>query len=277
MTHELAAALAQVRSWPAGNASAGVRWGAQVALEGDPQRPYRLASVTKLLSAAAVLVAAEEGTISLDDSAGPPGSTIRHLLAHASGLAPEGTGTLAPPGTRRIYSNTGFEVLSSVVEDRSGIPFARYLHEAICEPLGMEETALEGSAAHGARSTVADLLAFGAELRDPSGVLARRTIEEATTPFLPDLVGVLPGYGRQDPNPWGLGFEVRDEKSPHWTPRNASPGTYGHFGQSGTFWWVDPSVDTCLVVLTDEPFGEWAHDAWPELGRAVLSAARAEP
>src|SRR6187455_2315281 len=45
------------------------------------------ASVTKLVSALAVLIAVEHGLVRLDDPAGPPGSTLRHLLAHASGLA----------------------------------------------------------------------------------------------------------------------------------------------------------------------------------------------
>ena len=56
----------------------------------------------------------------------------------------------------------------------------------------------------------------------------------------PGLVGVLPGFGRMDPNDWGLGFELRDAKSPHWTGARNSPRTFGHFGGSGTFLWVDP-------------------------------------
>ena len=44
----------------------------------------------------------------------------------------------------------------------------------------------------------------------------------------------------QRPNDWGLGFEISDDKSPHWTGSANSGRTYGHFGQSGTFIWVDP-------------------------------------
>ncbi len=51
---------------------------------------------------------------------------------------------------------------------------------------------------------------------------------------------MLPGFGVQRPNDWGLGFEIRDAKSPHWTGSANSGRTYGHFGQSGTFIWVDP-------------------------------------
>jgi CubicO group peptidase (beta-lactamase class C family) len=87
---------------------------------------------------------------------------------------------------------------------------------------------------------------------------------------------VLPGFGRQRPNDWGLGFELRDGKSPHWTGAQNSPRTYGHFGQSGTFLWVDPDAALALVVLTDRPFGDWAHDVMPALSDEVLRDYRAD-
>ena len=87
----------------------------------------------------------------------------------------------------------------------------------------------------------------------------------------PELIGVLPGYGRQVPNPWGLGPEIRGEKSPHWTGSSNSPATWGHFGQAGTLLWVDPEQQTVLVVLTDEPFGELAIERWPVLADALLA------
>ena len=61
--------------------------------------------LTKLLTGLATLVAVEEGTVDLDEPAGPPGSTLRHLLAHASGLPPDDGPPLMAPGRRRIYSN----------------------------------------------------------------------------------------------------------------------------------------------------------------------------
>jgi CubicO group peptidase (beta-lactamase class C family) len=81
---------------------------------------------------------------------------------------------------------------------------------------------------------------------------------------------VLPGFGRQEPNDWGLGFELRDSKSPHWTGSRNSSATFGHFGRSGTFLWVDPAAGVALACLTDLPFGDWASDAWPRLADAVL-------
>jgi CubicO group peptidase (beta-lactamase class C family) len=87
----------------------------------------------------------------------------------------------------------------------------------------------------------------------------------------PGLVGVLPGFGRQEPNDWGLGFELRDAKSPHWTGARNSARTFGHFGRSGTFLWVDPEARLALGVLTDLDFGDWAAEAWPRLSDAVLA------
>jgi CubicO group peptidase (beta-lactamase class C family) len=74
----------------------------------------------------------------------------------------------------------------------------------------------------------------------------------------------------QRPNDWGLGFEIRDGKSPHWTGSANSGRTYGHFGQSGTFLWVDPQAELALVALADRDFGEWAHPLWPALSDGVL-------
>src|SRR6266498_959833 len=95
----------------------------ELARRGDGSRVFRWASVTKPVTALATLVAAEEGTIDLDEPAGPPGSTVRHLLSHASGLPFEDGPPIAKPGTRRIYSNTGFDVLADVLASHAEMPF----------------------------------------------------------------------------------------------------------------------------------------------------------
>lgn len=87
----------------------------------------------------------------------------------------------------------------------------------------------------------------------------------------PGTKGVLPGYGHQNPNDWGLGFEIRDGKSPHWTGSSSSPRTFGHFGQSGTLLWIDPDAGAACVALTDRAFGPWAVEAWPAFTDAVLA------
>lgn len=266
-------ALDLIAGWPVPAAAAAVV-GPTGVLDrcGDTGRSFRLASVTKPLVARAAQVAVEEGVVGLDTPAGPPGSTVRHLLAHASGLAMHSAEVLAPPGTRRVYSNYGFQLLAETLEAQSGIEFGRYLSEAVFEPLGMTVSRLEGGAAaagFGAVSSVADLAQFAGDLLRPRTVSAQLHAEAITVQFA-GLSGVLPGFGVQRPNDWGLGFEIRDAKSPHWTGAGNSPGSFGHFGQSGTFIWVDPVADLALVVLTDRDFGDWAKPLWPALSDRVL-------
>jgi CubicO group peptidase (beta-lactamase class C family) len=263
-------ALRQIDAWPAANAAAGVtRAEGTVATRGDADRVFRWASVTKPATALAALVAAEEGIVDLDEPAGPPGSTLRHLLAHASGLPFEGRTPIAEPGRRRIYSNTGFEVLADFVAERAEMPFQRYLREAVLEPLGMEAE-LRDSPAAGLYGTLADAVALGRELLAPR-LVAPETLAEATAVAFPGLSGVLPDFGRLDPNDWALGFELKDGKPGHWTGARASPRTFGHFGGSGTFLWVDPDVGVACAALTDLDFGDWAKEAWPLLSDAVLA------
>ena len=257
-------ALRQVDDWPCENVAVGVT-GAVEATHGNHERRFEWASVTKLATAVAMLVAAEEGIVDLDEAAGPPGSTFRHLLAHASGLPFDPGVPIARPGTRRIYSNYGFEVAADHVAERAEMPFAEYF-AAVWADTGI---ALDGSPGSGARGTLDALRALARELLSPARI-APETLVEAGSVQFPGLQGVLPGFGRQDPNDWGLGLELRDAKSPHWTGSRNSPRTFGHFGRSGTFLWVDPVAGLALACLTDLPFGDWAADAWPRLADSVL-------
>ncbi|WP_033262824.1 serine hydrolase domain-containing protein [Amycolatopsis vancoresmycina] len=261
-----------IDEWPVDNAATAVvsAGGDVVGSHGDTARKFRLASVSKPLTAYAALIAIEEGVVELGTPAGPEGSTVRHLLAHTSGLAFDAHKAMAEPGTRRLYSNAGFEQLADALAEHSGIPFAQYQAEALFAPLGMTSTTLDGSPASGAVSTVDDLAAFAAELQAPK-LLDPATVAEATNVVFPGLSGVLPGFGHQKPNDWGLGFEIRDHKSPHWTGAHSSPRTFGHFGQSGTFLWVDPDAGAACVALTDRAFGPWAAEVWPRYTDAVLA------
>ena len=210
--------LALIENWPVPTAAAAVvrADGTVLGTHGPVGQRFPLASVTKPLAAYAALVAYEEGAIELDEPAGPPGSTVRHLLAHTSGLAFDEHRVTAPPGERRLYSNAGFEQLGDHLAKATDIPFAEYLRQAVLEPLGMTSTTLEGSPAKDGVSTVEDLVRFAAEVQAPR-LLDPRTVAEAMTVQYPGTKGVLPGYGHQNPNDWGLGFEIRDAKSPHWT------------------------------------------------------------
>ena len=265
-------ALRQVDDWGAEHAAAGVVRPAEVvATHGPGDLELRWASVTKLATAIAVLVAAEEGVVDLDAPAGPPGSTVRHLLAHASGLPFDGNTPIAKPGQRRIYSNTGFERLGDVVAEAAEMPFEEYLARSVFQPLGATAT-LRGSAAAEVHGTLDDALRLAQELLEPK-VVAPETLAEATSVQFPGLGGVLPGFGRWEPNDWGLGFELKDAKSPHCTGTRNSPRTFGHFGGSGTFLWVDPDRRLACACLTDREFDDWALEAWPRLSDAVLGEA----
>lgn len=259
-----------VAGWPVERVAVGVTTGSgTLATSGDTSWVVRVASVSKILTGYAGLVAMEEKTIDLDEPAGPEGSTVRHLMSHASGLAFGEHRPLARPGVRRIYSNAGIEVFAEHLARNAGIRFEEYVHLGLVEPLGMEATTLMGSPAHSVHSCVDDLLAFARELLDPT-LVARSTLDLATSVHFPELRGVVPGVGRFDPNPWGLTFEIRGDKEPHWTGRANSPQTFGHFGGSGTFLWVDPISELACVVLTDREFGPWALEVWPALGDAVI-------
>ncbi len=248
-----------------------MRDGEVLATHGATGREFRWASVTKPVTALAALVAAEEGIVDLDEPAGPPDATVRHLLAHASGLPFEGREPIGRPGSRRIYSNSGFENLGELIAERSEMPFAEYLRLAVLEPLGMRAE-LRGSPGAGLFGSLDDLLRLARELLAPT-IVAPETLAEATSVQFPGLAGVIPDLGRFDPNDWGLGMELKDEKPGHYSGTKTSPRTFGHWGGSGTFLWIDPDVRLALGVLTDLDFGDWAKEAWPKLSDAVYAEA----
>jgi len=245
--------------------------------EGDAHAPLPWASVTKLCTALAVLVAVEERTLALEEAAGPPGSTVEHLLAHASGYDFDTAAVLAPPATRRIYSNTGYRVLADALARASGMPFTSYLHDAVLGPLGLVHTAFDGDAAAGLIGPVDDLVLVAHELLAPT-LLSAESVARMRTVAFPELDGVLPGFGKQMPNDWALGPELRANKDPHWTGRTNSATTFGHFGAAGGFLWVDPDAAVACVSLSDRAFGAWAIDEWPVLSdRVVAERGRRRP
>lgn len=243
-----------------------------VASRGPLDVPFPWASVTKLATAYAVLAGAARGVLGLDDPAGPPGATIRHLLAHAAGYAFDDPSVIAAPGRMRVYSNAGFDELGSALASAAGRPFGVLLREWVLDPLGMDATDLVGRPSEGLSGPGKDLAAFAFELLQPR-LLPASMLQEAAHVAFPGLRGILPGFGRMDPNDWGLGFEIRDGKSPHWTGSHNSPATFGHFGRTGTFLWVDPVARLAVACLTSREFGPWAVEAWPALSDAVLRSA----
>jgi CubicO group peptidase (beta-lactamase class C family) len=271
VTDTLVSALATVETWGADHAAAALV-GPEGVIEshGDRDRSFAWASVTKLATSLAVLSVVEEGLVDLDEPAGPPEATVRHLLAHASGLPFEGGTVIARPGTRRIYSNAGFDALGELVAERTGRSFELVLDDRILSPLGLAATRLVGRPSAGLEGPLTDLAALATELLRPT-VVSTATLAAATAVAFPGLKGLLPGVGTFDPLDWGLGFEIRDAKVPHWTGTSNSAETFGHFGGAGTFLWVDPSIDGALVCLTDREFGPWALDAWPSFSDLVIA------
>jgi CubicO group peptidase (beta-lactamase class C family) len=264
------AVIATIDTWGADHAAAAlVGPDGIIASHGDLDRRFRWASVTKLVTALAVLTAVDEGVLDLKEAAGPPDSTVRHLLAHASGLPFEGATVLARPGTRRIYSNPGFDALGALLAERDGVDVKIAISRRVLAPLGMASTALDRRPSEGLAGPLTDLAALARELLRPT-LIDAATYQRATTVVFPGLAGVLPGVGRFDPLDWGLGFELRDGKVPHWTGSRNSAATFGHFGGTGTFAWVDPELGRAVVCLTDRAFGPWALEAWPAFSDALI-------
>ncbi len=269
-----------ISSWPVPTAAAAIvdADGQVVAARGPVDEPFRLSSLTKVYAGWAAMIAVEEGSVTLDHPIGQPGCTLEHLLSHAGGYPFEGNEPISSPEQRRIYSNTGIELAAAAIGSKTGIDFDTYLTEGVLAPLGLASSDLRGSVAHGLWSTVTDVATFLGELQRPT-LIGAESAAALARPHYPDLGGIVPGVGRFDRCPWGLGTEVRGDKWPHWTGHSNSERTFGHFGGAGTMMWVDPDAGGALVVLTDLPFDNWPETAvrsWSELSDAVveeLSAA----
>ena len=238
---------------------------------GGADTRYRWASVTKVATALTILHAHLERLVSLDDPAGPPGSTLGLLLCHASGYTFDSHRTTAKPGRHRIYSNYGIDRAAEHLEQATGTPFAVHLETRLLGPLGIRDVRLEGPPSRGLVGPLSDLVLLAHELLRPAR-LDPEVVRLASTPVLPEINGVLPVYGRYRPHPWGYGCEVKGAKNPHWTSPQNSAETFGHFGMSGSFCWVDPLAQLACVFLGDRDFDQWAVDWWPGFSTRVLEA-----
>jgi CubicO group peptidase (beta-lactamase class C family) len=176
---------------------------------------------------------------------------------------------IVTPGRKRIYSNTGYELIADHVEQVSEIGFVDFSREAIFEPLRMSKSFLNGSAAHDIVSCVDDLAKFALELRNPQ-LISISTANVATTTQFAELEGVVPGVGRFDPCNWGFGPEVHGTKHPHWMGARNSASTFGHFGGTGSFLWHDPTSNISCVGLCEVEFDAWALHHWPIFFDSVI-------
>ncbi|MEX6428277.1 MAG: serine hydrolase domain-containing protein [Ferrimicrobium sp.] len=261
----------------------GVEVGACVGSE--ERRPW--ASVSKLVASLGVHIAIEDGSWLRQSTLGDFALAVEELLSHCSGLATGALGEkrLAEPEhvepslarrSRRVYSNIGYELLGRGLESISSMRYRDYILEAVLAPAGMtgvrfaRDLEVTG-AAFGLEGTLDDLVGLVRALSFPS-IVSSESLTALRAPFLPGIAGILPGFGYQDPNPWGLGAEVRGRKSPHWMGDLVSEASFGHFGQSGSFLWIDPIQQCFAVFLGSRPFGPWAKERWPMINDEVVRA-----
>ena len=269
---------------------------------GDGNKVFYLASISKMITSLGILVAYEEGLFDLDTQLSPMDTPLIacDLLSHSSGLPFDVDGyvskshlrglrrgdllfdrsLVSAPRTKRIYSNLGFELMCTLIEDESDMPLIQYLREAIFIPLGasgvsLSEARFEGSGPTGGaarlRGSVDDLVKLVVELFHPS-LIQEETLKVARTPLYPELQGLLPGFGRFERNTFGLGFEVHGTKSPHWMSDATSWETFGHFGASGVFAWLDPISARGLIFLGERDFSADHRRLWPILSERFALA-----
>ncbi|MGC8498194.1 MAG: serine hydrolase domain-containing protein [Acidimicrobiales bacterium] len=230
-----------------------------VATFGDLEAPRPWASVSKLAVALAVGADVDAGRVRYEDAAGPPGATVAHLLSHSSGLGLEAGDYRRPVGTRRVYSNVGIDLVAQILAPAEGP--ARWIADRVLGPLGLVASDLLGRPSAGIRGSTRDLARLAAAFVDRS-LLAPATHERIAAPYLEDLDGVVPGFGRFVPCPWGLGPELHGDKQ-HWMagwPRYA----LGHFGRSGALVLADPVAQVAVAATSTVAFGPWAVAGWPQ-------------
>ena len=198
---------------------------------------------------------------------------MRHLLAHTAGYSMTSAKVISRAGYPSDLLQPRVPVLAEALERASGIEFDAYLAEAVFEPLGMADTVLDGGAprrpASGRRrrSPTLWLRRRPAAARDGVRADARRGHRPCSSPGCTGCCPVSVCNGRTT-GAWGSRSGAASPRTGR--ARRTRPRTYGHFGQSGTFLWVDPVADLALVVLTDRKFEEWAYPLWPALSDEVL-------
>jgi CubicO group peptidase (beta-lactamase class C family) len=214
-----------------------------------------------------------------------------------------------PPATRRVYSNEGYAVLGALLAASTGMHHTEYVRAAVFEPLAMDavlglgapdearalrvrdpglwrpglplfnsrEWRERATAAGGAFATAAAyarfvqlLLARGAPL------VADETFADMAQVQFPGLAGGIESFVTWDVADWGLGCDIRDHKTPHWTGGRTSPATLSHFGAAGTLMFADLDAGVGLVCLADRgTYSGWMMQPgfWPDLCDAVVDAA----
>lgn len=229
-------------------------------------RPW--ASVSKMAVALAFGVENDWELHKFTESLGPRGATIANLLSHSSGLGLEPGDPVSDVAARRVYSNYGYDYAVHAIVGKNSPE--GWLESRVFRPFGMSSAILEGRPAAGVSSSTEDLMRLAVAWLRPDGI-ARETRNRMITPYLADLNGVVPGFGRFTPCEWGLGPEIRGQKQ-HWMG-DWPAQSFGHFGQSGALLLLNAQENIGLVATSTEPFGPWAVELWPQWTSAMRSLA----
>ena len=239
---------------------------------------YRLASLSKQFTAAAIMLLVRDGRLNYDDRVvdllpGLPAHArdvrVRHLLTHTSGLwdyedfvpdsqtvqlkdrdvlasLPRADSLYFAPGSAYRYSNTGYALLALIAERVSGQSFARFLHDRIFVPAGMSATV----AYEAGISSVPDR-AFGYTVRG-----------SGTTPSDQSSTSAVLGDGGiyssiHDLVAWDRALDAgtvlrREELRDAWTPMTLTNGTVTRYGFG---WFVDRENGTLKLSHHGETSG----------------------
>ena len=288
----------------------------------DRDTIFAVASVTKPVTAAALMLLVERGMVSLErpvqsvipEFAGPGKKeiTIRQLAVHTSGLPERLPETdelrrrfagldefvqgfcrgepMFPPGTRFSYSNFGYGLLGEIISRLSGRSYAQFAQEEVLEPLGMKDSYLQppesiweriaavhqlpdGPSDHqhynsayarrmghpwaGLYSTPEDIATFGQLFLDGGtyggrSILSPAAVREMTRDHAGGVPGGFPSGLYQWPAvSWGLGFDVKGPKAPHYFGELTSQAAFGHIGATGSMFWADPETEQLCVLIVN--------------------------
>ena len=251
---------------------------------GNTQDVYELASVTKIITALTMSELVESGFIDFHDKVEnvpymKGDIELIDLLSHTSGLALNGELDQVKPRSKRVYSNLGFETIDifiknklynehnySCVKDIFNDGFSQILKED-----SKNNIEYYGSSAWGAKANIYALISLARQMRKPT-FLSEKMHARMQEIYLPELRGVVPGWGNYNHCSFGIGYEIKNDKTKHWMGSIASPKTFGHYGHAGVFIMHDPTINVSIIALGHKQFDKWAVELWPGYVDEILSS-----
>lgn len=223
---------------------------------------------------------------------------------------------IASPGSKVEYSNVGYGLLGLIIEEVSQKPFATFVREHVFAPAGLRDTWLAppddlfphivhvhgtldpGSPTERFNSTYArrqthpagsvlataqDVARFFQMMLDDGASDGRQVIAPAAARLMitnqtAGLHGGIEGFMTWNDCAWGLGFDLRGNKRPHFSGEFTTPGAFGHTGVSGVFAWADPALDLVCVMLANRTlFDLWNVSRWSRFSTAVVASLTGVP